>query len=54
MTTKREHELDDEQLDNVAGGIMPTALEYPNLKSTSSSVGTERGFMDYTDDSCMG
>ena len=58
MTKKRDEELGDEQLDKVAGGLIPAKIEYPNLTvagkgSSPGTAETKPGFMDYTDDSCM-
>jgi hypothetical protein len=59
MTQKHQDELGDEQLDQVTGGLVATTVEYPNLVVTrkKAAVGgsdTSAGFMDYTDDDCMG
>jgi hypothetical protein len=58
MTRKREDELGDERLDQVTGGLVATTVEYPNLIVARKKAGVgsadTAGFMDYTDDDCMG
>jgi hypothetical protein len=55
MTNEHGGELTDQELDEVAGGIIPPIVELPTLKVAGKGmVGPKPGFMDYTDDDCSG